>query len=87
MAPPRITLIITLNGEPYELDGPLSLADLLDRLQIDPRRVAVEHNLTIVRRPRYDQVTIEAGDRVEIVNFVGGGCDRARRPRERCLTR
>ena len=80
-------MIITLNGEPYELDGPLSLAALLDRLEIDPRRVAVEHNLTIVRRPRYDQVTVEAGDQVEIVNFVGGGCDRVRRPRERCLSR
>jgi sulfur carrier protein len=79
-------LIITLNGEPYELDGPLSLADLLDRLRIDPRRVAVEHNLTIVRRQQYDQVTIDEGDQVEIVNFVGGGCDRAW-PRDRRVTR
>jgi sulfur carrier protein len=80
-------LIITLNGEPYELDGPLSLAALLDRLQIDSRRVAVEHNLTIVRRSQYDQVRIQDGDQVEIVNFVGGGCAPAQRPRQRGLTR
>jgi sulfur carrier protein len=80
-------LIITLNGEPYELDGPLSLAALLDRLQIDARRVAVEHNLAIVRRSQYDHVRIEAGDQVEIVNFVGGGCDPAPRARNRGLTR
>ena len=80
-------MIITLNGDPYELDGPLSVAALLDRLQIDSRRVAVEHNLTIVRRSQYDQVRIQAGDQVEIVNFVGGGCDPAQRPRKRGLTR
>ena len=33
-------MFITLNGEPYELDGPISVADLLTRLSIDPRRVA-----------------------------------------------
>ena len=80
-------MIITLNGEPYELDGPLSLAALLDRLQIDSRRVAVEHNLTIVRRSQYDQVRIEAGEQVEIVNFVGGGCDSAPPTRKRAVTR
>ena len=43
-------LRITLNGEPHELEEPLSVADLLMRLSIDPRRVAVEHNLTILKR-------------------------------------
>ena len=64
---------ITLNGEPYELDEPLSVADLLVRLSIDPRRVAVEHNLVILRRPLFGETQIQEGDRVEIVNFVGGG--------------
>jgi thiamine biosynthesis protein ThiS len=66
-------LRITLNGEPYDLDEPLSVADLLVRLALDARRVAVEHNLVIVRRPLFAETLIHEGDRVEIVNFVGGG--------------
>ena len=68
-----VPLRITLNGEPYDLDEPLSVADLLVRLAIDPRRVAVEHNLTILRRPLFTETLVHEGDRVEIVNFVGGG--------------
>jgi len=71
---PRITsLLIRLNGEPYETDGPLSVADLLAKLAIDPRRVAVEHNDVIVKRHLFGERTINEGDRIEIVNFVGGG--------------
>jgi thiamine biosynthesis protein ThiS len=66
-------LRITLNGEPYDLDEPLSVADLLVRLAIDPRRVAVEHNLVILKRLRFGETLIQEGDQVEIVNFVGGG--------------
>jgi sulfur carrier protein len=66
-------VVITLNGERFELDRPISVAGLLDRLEIDPRRVAVEHNLTIVRRRTFDEVVVDEGDTVEIVNFVGGG--------------
>jgi thiamine biosynthesis protein ThiS len=64
---------IRLNGDPFELAGPLTVAALLEQLQIDPRRVAVEHNLTIIRRERQATTTIAEGDEVEIVNFVGGG--------------
>jgi thiamine biosynthesis protein ThiS len=66
-------LRITLNGEPYELDEPISVADLLTKLAIDPRRVAVEHNLTILKRHLFVDTFVHEGDRVEIVNFVGGG--------------
>ena len=64
---------ITLNGEPFELDQPLSVTDLLARLDIDPRRVAVEHNLTIIKRHTFTTVVVGEGDRLEIVNAVGGG--------------
>lgn len=64
---------ITLNGERYELDEPITVAGLLARLEIDPRRVAVEHNLTIIKRHAYPEVVIGDGDTLEIVNFVGGG--------------
>ena len=66
-------MFITLNGEPYELDAPMSIIDLLTKLDIDPRRVAIEHNLSIVKRQLYAETFIHEGDRVEIVNFVGGG--------------
>ena len=66
-------MVITLNGERFELDEPISVAGLLARLEIDPRRVAVEHNLMIIRRQTYPDVVVGEGDRLEIVNFVGGG--------------
>ena len=46
-------MVITLNGERYELDEPISVAGLLARLDLDPRRVAIEHNLTIIKRQTY----------------------------------
>ena len=64
---------ITLNGEPYELDEPITVADLLLQLSIDPRRVAVEHNLAILKRQLFADTLVHNGDRIEIVNFVGGG--------------
>jgi thiamine biosynthesis protein ThiS len=66
-------LLITLNGERFEIDEPLSVDALLAKLEIDPRRVAVEHNLAILKRHRFGEVLVNEGDRVEIVNFVGGG--------------
>ena len=69
----RTPVQITLNGERFELDEPMSVTALLARLDIDPRRVAVEHNLNIIKRHRYTEVVVGDGDTVEIVNFVGGG--------------
>jgi len=62
-----------LNGEPFEVDGPLTVTQLLGRLDIDPRRVAVEHNLIVLKRVTFDHTIINADDQIEIVNFVGGG--------------
>ena len=64
---------ITLNGDPHEVAGPLTIAQLLARLDIDPRRVAVEHNLVVLKRDAFDRTSVGEGDEVEIVNFVGGG--------------
>jgi sulfur carrier protein len=64
---------ILLNGETHELPRPLSVAALLDHLGVDGRRVAVERNLTVVRRALYDTEIVAEGDEVEVVNFVGGG--------------
>ena len=66
-------MTIMLNGDRVELEQPLSVTALLVQLEIDPRRVAVEHNLSIIRRQTFDRVVVNDGDTVEIVNFVGGG--------------
>jgi thiamine biosynthesis protein ThiS len=66
-------MTITLNGERHELSQPLTVDALLASLELDARRVAVEHNRSILKRHRYPEVVIDEGDTIEIVNFVGGG--------------
>ncbi|MFI5179147.1 MAG: sulfur carrier protein ThiS [Vicinamibacterales bacterium] len=69
-------MTITLNGDRYEIagvGGSLTVAELLARLDIDPRRVAVEHNLDVVKRATFGERMVRDGDEVEIVNLVGGG--------------
>ena len=66
-------MFIHLNGESYELDAPISIATLLERLTINPLLVAIEYNQVVIKRGKYAETTIEEGSEVEIVNFVGGG--------------
>jgi thiamine biosynthesis protein ThiS len=66
-------MVISLNGDPHELAGPLTVTELLQQLKIDARRVAVEHNLVVLKRATFETTMIREGDQVEIVNFVGGG--------------
>ncbi|HEX6162018.1 MAG TPA: sulfur carrier protein ThiS [Vicinamibacterales bacterium] len=66
-------MTIRLNGDPHEISGPLSIAALLQQLEIDARRVAVELNTAVVKKAAYDSSVLKDGDEVEIVNFVGGG--------------
>jgi thiamine biosynthesis protein ThiS len=64
---------ITINGKTETADGAATLADLLNRLRLEPKRVAVEINEDLVPRARFPETTIRDGDRIEIVTFVGGG--------------
>jgi len=64
---------IKLNGERHELAAATTIGALLLTLGIDARRVAVEHNLVVLKRGTYDTTPLADGDEVEIVNFVGGG--------------
>ena len=66
-------MTIRLNGEPFEIPGPVSINALLAELNIDPRIVAVEHNVVVVKRQQYETTMIGEGDEIEIVRFVGGG--------------
>jgi thiamine biosynthesis protein ThiS len=65
-----------LNGDTHEVSGPLTVSELLAQLDIDARRVAVEHNLVVLKRDAFGATMVRAGDEIEIVNFVGGGCTR-----------
>lgn len=64
---------IEVNGKPREVDGEMSVADLVADLELDDRLVVVELNREIVRRTERAAVNLHPGDRVEIVHFVGGG--------------
>lgn len=66
-------LEIEVNGEPRQLTGPCSVTQLLGELGLGGKRVAVAVNREVVRRARYDAVALAAGDRVEILEAVGGG--------------
>jgi thiamine biosynthesis protein ThiS len=64
---------LQINGKRVELERPTGLLAYLDRLGVNPRAVAVEHNGTIIERAAYGDVTLNQGDLVEIVRMVGGG--------------
>ncbi len=64
---------LQINGEERELAEGLTLAALLEQLGMKPDRVAVELNREIVRRETWPQTRLQPGDRLEIVQFVGGG--------------
>jgi sulfur carrier protein len=66
-------MILKLNGEPFDTSKAETIQDLLDELGIEAVRVAVEVNLTIVKKADYAAFKLKDGDNVEIVNFVGGG--------------
>ncbi len=64
---------LIVNREAFRLSDEKTLRELLEELQIDPKRVVVEINLSIVRKSEYPTFRLHDGDKVEIVNFVGGG--------------
>jgi thiamine biosynthesis protein ThiS len=64
---------LQINGEPREFDEPLSLSALVGKLGMKPDRVAVELNREIVSREKWSETSLAEGDRLEIVQFVGGG--------------
>ena len=70
---------VIINGDDHQLDGPITLSGLVERLGMKADRVAVELNLEIVPRSRWIETQMADGDRLEIVHFVGGGSPRVAR--------
>lgn len=67
------TARVTINGKEVELPAGLTVAQLLELRGVQTTLVAVEHNGRILRRAEFPQAAISAGDKLEIVHFVGGG--------------
>ncbi len=66
-------MTITLNGDAHEVPTGVTVAELLKRLDVPARGVAVERNHAIAPKSAYETMTLQAGDHIEIVTFVGGG--------------
>jgi sulfur carrier protein len=64
---------VTINGESREIPASLTLAGLVEHLGLADGPVAIERNREVVPRAEHGRVTIDAGDVLEIVHFVGGG--------------
>lgn len=64
---------VHVNGESKELTSGLSLYNLIEQLELPTQRIAVELNREVVRKSEWPTTSLNEGDRIEIVHFVGGG--------------
>ena len=64
---------ISVNGRAMDVPQGTTITSLLALLGVERTRVAVERNRDVVPKKSYDETTLAAGDRVEVVTFVGGG--------------
>ncbi len=64
---------LQLNGSLVELEEPITISELLTRHKLKPEAVVVEYNLQVPLKSEYDRISVQDGDRVEIVKFMGGG--------------
>lgn len=67
------TIDVVVNGDERAVPEGSTITDLLRSLDLEPGTVVVERNREIVDRARHDRVRLDAGDRLELVHFVGGG--------------
>lgn len=66
-------MYIHVNGQPRDVSDGMTVAGLLQALQLTAQKVAVEVNLEILERQDFDGRPLNEGDRVEIMSFIGGG--------------
>jgi len=64
---------ITVNGDAHRLAAGSKVTDLISELQLAEKRLAIELNLNILPRTKWAETALNAGDKLEIVHFVGGG--------------
>lgn len=66
-----VTLMV--NGKQREIIGPMALIKFLEANKIEPQLVVIEYNGEIIKRERWDEITLNPGDKLEIVHMVAGG--------------
>lgn len=64
---------LTINGETQDFADGLTISGLVEALGLHPRKVAIERNLEVVPKSLHAETRLSEGDRIEIVQFVGGG--------------
>jgi len=64
---------VFVNGDEFEIEEGASLSDLVIKLTDDPRGMAIERNREIVPKSLHASTVLQPGDRLEVVQFVGGG--------------
>ncbi len=64
---------ITVNGKQLAVNLKFSLKNLIDKLKLPIKKVAIELNREIVNKKRISKIILKSGDKIEIVNFIGGG--------------
>ena len=64
---------ITVNGKQMTVNFKFSLKNLIDKLKLPIKKVAIELNSEIVNKKRISKIILKSGDKIEIVNFIGGG--------------
>tara|TARA_A100001011_G_C13959157_1_gene694541 strand:+ start:261 stop:479 length:219 start_codon:yes stop_codon:yes gene_type:complete len=64
---------IQLNGDPYMVEQGTNLEELLNKLKIKREKVAIELNGIIAQKSNYTKISLKKNDKVEIVQFIGGG--------------
>ena len=67
------TIQVRLNGKDREIDSGLSVRELVESLDLNPKLIVVELNREILSRDCFGEIQVSEGDQVELVHFVGGG--------------
>ncbi|RIN16200.1 sulfur carrier protein ThiS [Mammaliicoccus vitulinus] len=62
-----------INGDEFNFDEALTLSDLLQSLELDQERIIVEWNDTLVKNDQFNEIFVRESDRLELLEFVGGG--------------
>ena len=64
---------IIVNGKQMTVNPKYSLKNLIDKLKLPIKKIAIELNRQIVDKKRLSKIILKSGDKIEIVNFIGGG--------------
>ncbi len=66
-------MIVVINGETKNINDSINLFDLLKTLSLPTERVAIELNKEVIRKKDWQNISVNDGDKVEVIHFVGGG--------------